>query len=66
MIFSFYNICKYLALKRKSGKEPEVFGLDIGCKLEVMAPKITSLLSKYKRIDILINNAGVSYRGEVS
>ena len=61
LFFFFFNWQKL----KKSGKEPEVFVMDVSCKLDIMKPKITAILNKYKRIDILVNNAGVSFRGEV-
>ncbi len=47
------------------GKEPEVLGLDVSSKLDIMRPKIDEVIRKFGRIDILVNNAGVSFRGEV-
>ncbi len=52
-------------IKKKGGKEPEVLVLDVTSKHDVVKSKIDYVLSKYKRIDILINNAGISFRGEV-
>jgi dehydrogenase/reductase SDR family protein 7B len=53
-------------LMRSPGKEPEILNLDVSSKLEVVKPKIDALYTKFHRIDILINNAGVSYRGDVN
>lgn len=50
---------------KESGKEPEVLGMDVSSKLEVIKPKIDEVIRKFGRIDILINNAGISFRGEV-
>ena len=47
------------------GKEPEVLGLDVSSKLDVIKSKIEQVIQKFGRIDILVNNAGVSFRGEV-
>lgn len=52
-------------LMRMPGKEPEILNLDVSSKLEIVKPKIDALYKKFHRIDILINNAGVSYRGDV-
>ena len=52
-------------LIKRPGKEPEVLCLDVSSKLDVVKPKIEKLYEKFGRIDILINNAGISYRGEV-
>ncbi|CAF0803652.1 unnamed protein product [Brachionus calyciflorus] len=51
-------------LMLKSGKEPEILILDVGSKLDVIRPKLDEVINKFKRVDILINNAGVSFRGE--
>ena len=59
------NQVKNDLIKTGSGKVPEVLCMDVAAGLDVMKPKIESLVAKYERIDILINNAGVSFRGEV-
>ena len=51
---------------KKPGKEPEILCLDVSTKLDAVKPKIEALIEKFQRIDILINNAGISYRGEVN
>jgi NADP-dependent 3-hydroxy acid dehydrogenase YdfG len=48
------------------GKEPEVFPFDITSNMNAIKPKITELINKFETIDILINNAGINYRGEVN
>jgi len=45
-------------------KEPEVLQLDVGSSYEVISQNVESMTKKFGRIDILINNAGVSFRGE--
>ncbi len=47
------------------GKEPQILCLDLTCESYIIKLKINELIRKFKRIDILINNAGVNYRGEV-
>jgi NAD(P)-dependent dehydrogenase (short-subunit alcohol dehydrogenase family) len=39
--------------------------LDVSSKLDAVKPKIENIIQKFGRIDILINNAGISFRGEV-
>ncbi len=45
-------------------KEPEVLQLDVGSSYEVISQNVEAMTKKFGRIDILINNAGVSFRGE--
>lgn len=55
---------KQQLMKSGKGKEPEVLCLDVASGLDVMKPKVDAMIEKFKNIDILINNAGVSFRGE--
>ncbi len=49
----------------KSGcKEPQVLQLDVGSSYEVISKSVENMTKKFGRIDILINNAGISFRGE--
>ena len=52
-------------MKSGEGKEPEVLSLDVGSSFDVISENIEAMTEKFGRIDILINNAGVSFRGEV-
>ena len=64
-LFWFYLFFYHLKLSIK-GKEPEVFPFDITSNMNAIKPKITELMNKFETIDILINNAGINYRGEVN
>jgi dehydrogenase/reductase SDR family protein 7B len=45
--------------------EPEILQMDVSAGLDVLQPKVEALAEKYEGcIDILINNAGISFRGE--
>ena len=52
-------------MKSGPGKEPEVLVMDVASDIEVIKTKFDAMLEKFKRIDVLVNNAGVSFRGEV-
>ena len=39
--------------------------MDVSAKTETLKSNVDRLVEKYKKIDILINNAGISFRGEV-
>ena len=39
---------------------------DVTWKYEVIKSKIDSFVAKFNQIDVLINNAGVTFRGEVN
>lgn len=51
-------------MKSFPGKEPVILCLDVSSTLEVMKPKIEGIIEKCGNIDVLVNNAGVSFRGE--
>jgi NADP-dependent 3-hydroxy acid dehydrogenase YdfG len=57
-------IKKYPQISAK--KEPEIVCLDVSSPLEVIEQKYKEIIDKFKTVDILINNAGVGFRGEVS
>jgi dehydrogenase/reductase SDR family protein 7B len=46
------------------GKKVEVLSLDVGSSSETLSESVQAMIKKFGRIDILINNAGVSFRGE--
>lgn len=52
-------------MKSGKGKEPEVLCLDVASKSEIVNEKVEEMIKKFEYIDVLINNAGVSFRGEV-
>lgn len=54
-----------LKLKSSNKRIPEVVCLDVTDPLNVVKSKLDVLVTKLGCIDILINNAGVSFRGEV-
>lgn len=57
---------KLMKLPKVSNKrEPVVVCLDVTDPLNVVKKKLDDLVTKLGCIDILINNAGVSFRGEV-
>ena len=51
--------------KSSNKRIPEVICLDVTDPLNVVKNKLDYLVTKLGCIDILINNAGVSFRGEV-
>ena len=55
-----------LKLKTSNKHEPEVISLDVTDSFDVVKKKLDFLIIKFSCIDILINIAGVSFRGEVS
>lgn len=59
------NVKTKLIQSNKSGcKEPGVVCMDVTLDEEKMKEKIDNITVKYGCIDVLINNAGISYRGE--
>jgi dehydrogenase/reductase SDR family protein 7B len=52
-------------LKTINKHEPEVVCLDVTDPFDIVKKKLDLLFLKFSCIDILINNAGVSFRGEV-
>lgn len=59
------ELVKANLMKSGAGKEPEVLVMDVASDIDVIRPKFDAMLEKFKRIDVLVNNAGVSFRGEV-
>ena len=62
------NKVKEKLLKTKNvnnSREPVVLCLDVTDSLDVVKEKLNNLVTKIGCVDILINNAGVSFRGEV-
>ena len=53
-------------IKSGPGKEPEVLVLDVASGIEIVQEKMNSMYSRFGRIDVLVNNAGLGHRGEVS
>lgn len=51
-------------MKSGVGKKPEVLQLDVGSSSEILGKSVEKMIEKFGGIDILINNAGVSFRGE--
>ena len=51
-------------LQPKGCHEPKVLELDLA-DLNLMALRVEEAMSHFGQIDILVNNGGVSYRGEV-
>jgi short-subunit dehydrogenase len=60
------NVFSNLKRKIPGAKEPEVLSLDVSSSVESYKSKLDLLIVKHGCINILINNAGISYRGEVS
>ena len=52
-------------LKLNRVKEPVVFRLDVTKPVDTYKSQLETLMVKYGCVNILINNAGISYRGEV-
>nr|CAG4645578.1 EOG090X07KM [Lynceus sp. MCZ IZ 141354] len=55
---------KLLTLRRENVYPPTILNLDLS-KIHELPQKAQQALSIYGNIDILINNAGISYRGEI-
>jgi len=51
-------------IKSGPGKEPEVLCLDVASTEDAIKTSVDAMIEKFNYIDVLVNNAGVSYRGQ--